>query len=76
MQNKKHNGSPIDSGHEKTVLVRNVTEEQLNAAIEKSRHHRMTKEEREAQRVSFVWGNAPEGDDGTFETVRQHLHLI
>jgi len=52
-----------------------VSSEQLKVAIEKARNRQMTPDERQAQMISFVWGNAPEGDQGTFETVRQHLHL-
>jgi hypothetical protein len=56
-------------------LRRNVSKMELYAAIEKSRGKAMTPMQREAQMVSFVWGNAPEGNRGTADDVREHLNL-
>lgn len=45
-------------------------------AIEASRNYVMGVREQEAQMISFVWGNAPEGNQGTRETVRKNLGLL
>lgn len=52
-----------------------ISDAELAAAFEQARKRRMTRSEREAQLVSFVWGNAPEGNRGTIETVRKSLNL-
>ncbi len=49
--------------------------EALTRAIADARQRKMGRTEREAQIVSFVWGNAPEGNQGTIETVRENLKL-
>jgi hypothetical protein len=53
-----------------------VTEEEVLAMVERHRDQRLTPQQRENQLVNFVWGNAPEGDEGTIETVRRHLGLL
>lgn len=52
-----------------------VTEEMFNSALAKAMTHVMSSQERQAQLVSFVWGNALESDRGTRETVHLHLNL-
>jgi len=59
--------------HSLKQLPEDQLDERVNAAIEAGRHRKMSPEEREAQLVSFVWGNAPEGNQGTRETVRKNL---
>lgn len=49
--------------------------EELRRALESIRGHKMTAEERDAQRISFVYGNAPAEDQGTKESVRRALDL-
>jgi hypothetical protein len=71
------------SNRAKAVLIRNskscrdieVTKEELDAAFLRARKRKMTRREQEGQLVSFVWGNAPEGNQGTLETVRKNLNL-
>lgn len=53
-----------------------VSEAELVSAFERAKRRKMTKSEKEAQLVSFVWGNAPEGNQGTFDTVRKNLELF
>lgn len=57
-------------------LTRNVTSNELSEAIKNAKSIVMTKQQRENQLVGYVWGNAPEGDTGTKETVRRHLNLL
>jgi len=67
----------------KAVLIRNsrsctdveITKDELAAAFERARKRKMTRREQENQLVNFVWGNAPEGNQGTIETVRKNLKL-
>jgi hypothetical protein len=56
-------------------LSRSVTEEEVLAMVEKHRNDRLSPKRREKQLVNYVWGNAPEGDKGTKETVRKNLRL-
>jgi hypothetical protein len=49
--------------------------EQLRKLIERLKGRVMTQADIEAQRVSFVYGNAPGDDRGTRETVRKSLEL-
>jgi hypothetical protein len=49
--------------------------EELQRALESIKGHRMNAEEREAQRVSFVYGNASSKDNGTKEAVVRALDL-
>lgn len=42
----------------------------LDQLLESAKQREMTPDEVEAQRVSFAFGNAPDGDKGTVETVR------
>lgn len=49
--------------------------EELQRALESIKGHRMTADERDAQRISFVYGNAPQEDHGTKESVRRALDL-
>jgi hypothetical protein len=57
-------------------LSQDRLDEKVHAAIEIGRKQKMTAREREAQLVSFVWGNAPEGNQGTRETVRKNLGSV
>lgn len=52
-----------------------VTDQMLEKALTKARAHVMTANERQAQLVSFVWGNALETDRGTRESVCRHLNI-
>lgn len=49
--------------------------EELKKALEKLKGYRMSKEEIEAQRISFVYGNAPEEDNGTKESVKRSIDM-
>ena len=42
----------------------------LEELLEAARSRQMTVKEEEEQRIDFAYGNAPEGDSGTVETVR------
>lgn len=48
---------------------------ELEKELQRIRGREMTPAEVEAQRVSFVYGNAPADDHGTKETVRRSLEL-
>lgn len=47
--------------------------EQLQQALDSIKGRQMSAEELEAQRVSFVYGNAPSEDQGTKASVRRSL---
>ncbi len=47
----------------------------LEEQLARVRGIEMTPEQIEAQRVSFVYGNAPSDDNGTKETVRKSLEV-
>lgn len=49
--------------------------EELKRELQRTRGRVMTPAEIEAQRVSFVYGNAPSDDHGTKETVKKSLEL-
>jgi hypothetical protein len=49
--------------------------EELKNELQRVKGREMTPVEVEAQRVSFVYGNAPADDHGTKETVRRSLEL-
>lgn len=49
--------------------------EKLKAELERVLGREMSPSDIEAQRVSFVYGNAPTDDHGTKETVRKSLEL-
>ncbi len=42
----------------------------LEELLDGVRQHRMSPEDIEDQRVNFAFGNAPDGDKGTIDTVR------
>jgi len=44
---------------------------ELKELMERARNHNMSPAEFEAQRLSFAYGNAPEGDTNTKESVRE-----
>jgi len=50
--------------------------EELKKELQRVKGRSMTADEVEAQRVSFVYGNAPKDDHGTKETVRRSLELV
>lgn len=50
--------------------------EELKQELQRVKGRGMTPAEVEAQRVSFVYGNAPRDDRGTKETVRQSLEVV
>ena len=45
--------------------------EELRLALEALKGRKMTPQERDAQRISFAYGNAPKEDRGTKEAVRR-----
>lgn len=47
---------------------------ELDEMLKTAKTHKMSRQEREDQLVSLVWGNNLEGDS-TFESVRAHLNL-
>jgi hypothetical protein len=49
--------------------------EELKKALESLKDYRMSHEEIEAQRISFVYGNAPEQENGTKESVRRSIDM-
>lgn len=48
---------------------------ELEEQLQRVKGREMSPAEVEAQRVSFVYGNAPADDHGTKETVRKSLEL-
>ena len=52
-----------------------ISDDEIAAAFAQAKKRKMTRREKEAQLVSFVWGNAPEGNRGTYETVRKNLNM-
>jgi hypothetical protein len=48
---------------------------ELAEMLKKVKTYKMSKQEREEQLVSLVWGNAPDGSTSTIEDVRAHLNL-
>ncbi len=52
----------------KSALKRAPARPELDALIEKAKHHVVSDEELKAQRASFVYGNAPEGSRITRES--------
>ena len=46
-----------------------ATETKLGKLLDAARQRKMSPEETESQRVSFAYGNAPDGDSGTIETI-------
>lgn len=50
--------------------------EELTRELERVMGRGMTPAEVEAQRVSFVYGNAPSDDLGTKDTVRRSLEVM
>jgi hypothetical protein len=50
--------------------------DELKNALESIKGHKMTADELDAQRVSFVYGNAPAEDQGTKESVKRSLDLV
>lgn len=61
--------------HQMDDIPQDELDEAVSQAIEAGRNRVMSLKEREAQLVSFVWGNAPEGNQGTRESVRKNLNL-
>ena len=53
--------------------VEQTTKVKLNKLLKRARKHVSTQDEATAQRIGFVYGNAPEGDKSTKETVRDAL---
>ncbi|HEX7856074.1 MAG TPA: hypothetical protein VF503_20530 [Sphingobium sp.] len=47
--------------------------EELKNALDALKGHKMTVTELEEQRISFAYGNAPEEDNGTRESVARSL---
>lgn len=53
-----------------------VMTEELRQELERLKNHKMSAAELDAQRVSFVYGNAPKEDKGTKESVRRSLGQV
>jgi len=51
-------------------------DQELKGLVEAARSRTLTKEELAAQRVSFAYGNAPEKDQNTKETVKAVLDYM
>jgi len=49
--------------------------DELRKELDRLKDTKMTPEELEAQKISFVYGNAPEEDKGTKASVRRSLEL-
>lgn len=49
--------------------------DELKAALESVKGYKMTSEELDAQRVSFVYGNAPAEEESTKESVQKAVDL-
>ena len=49
--------------------------EELRAALESVKGYRMSQEELDAQRISFVFGNAPSEEESTKESVHRAVDL-
>lgn len=50
--------------------------EELKRALEALKGHKMTPAELDEQRISFAYGNAPEEDNGTRESVVRSLRDV
>jgi hypothetical protein len=71
-----NNGDVLKKYNALRTLTDNELDASVKIAVEKGRHRIMSRAEKEAQLVSFVWGIAPEGNQGTRETVRENLGLL
>lgn len=49
--------------------------EELRKALEGLKDYRMSQAELDAQRISFVYGNAPADENGTKESVKRSIEL-
>lgn len=49
--------------------------EELEKALESLKGYRMSQEELDAQRISFVYGNASTEDKGTKESVKRAIEM-
>jgi hypothetical protein len=49
--------------------------EELKKELQRVKGREMSPAEIEAQRISFVYGNAPSDDHGTKETIRKSLEI-
>ncbi|MEO5774818.1 MAG: hypothetical protein ABIQ32_11975 [Sphingomicrobium sp.] len=49
--------------------------EELRAALESLKGYQMSQEERDAQRISFIYGNASSEDNGTKESVERAIDM-
>jgi hypothetical protein len=49
--------------------------EELRRELDRLKDNKMSPEELEAQKISFVFGNAPKEDKGTKASVRKSLEL-
>ena len=52
-----------------------ISDQALQEALDQAIKRPMTSEDRQAQLVSFVWGNKLETDRGTMESVCRHLNI-
>lgn len=50
--------------------------EELKQALASLKGYRMTQQEIEEQRISFVYGNAPEEENGTKESVKRSIDML
>lgn len=64
-------GNPVAFSNMKESAVT----DELREELERQRGTKMTFQELEAQKISFVYGNAPQADKGTKASVKKSLEL-
>lgn len=64
-----------ERSEEETLLIREVTDEMMNAALQEARSQTISMHDRMSQMVSFVWGNSLETERGTYESVCSDLRI-
>jgi hypothetical protein len=53
-----------------------MSEKKLDQLLAAAKQRKMSPQEEEAQRVSFAFGNAPDGDSGTIETMKAAATIL
>jgi hypothetical protein len=53
-----------------------ILDKTVSHAVEESRARKMSPAERDMQIVNYVWGNAPEGNQGTRSTVKENINRL
>jgi hypothetical protein len=59
-----------------TDLGAMAMDKKLSELVEAARKRKMSPEERETQRINFAYGNAPEGDNSTIDTVKAASEIM